>query len=62
MSRECTDNYQAGGAFNFALCMPVWVIFIAQITDAVDFPFPIPVGDFSTLIPGRSQRMQTGEV
>lgn len=48
----------AAGAFNFALCIPVWIIFIAQILEAVDFPISIPVGDFSTLIPGRSQRMR----
>ncbi|EAW24524.1 putative plasma membrane ammonium transporter (Ato3) [Aspergillus fischeri NRRL 181] len=47
-----------GGAFNFALCIPIWWIFITQILEAVDFPVSLPVGDLSTLIPGRSQRMR----
>ncbi|KAE8148921.1 putative plasma membrane ammonium transporter [Aspergillus avenaceus] len=48
----------AAGAFNLALCIPIWHIFIAQILDAVDFPFAVPVGDLSTVIPGRSQRVR----
>ncbi|RHZ61828.1 putative plasma membrane ammonium transporter (Ato3) [Aspergillus thermomutatus] len=48
----------AGGAFNFALCIPIWWIFITQILEAVDFPISLPVGDLSTLVPGRSQRMR----
>lgn len=47
---------QAAGAFNFALCIPIWHIFIAQILDAVDFPITLPVGDLSTIVPGRSQK------
>ncbi|KAF7163920.1 hypothetical protein CNMCM6106_000692 [Aspergillus hiratsukae] len=47
-----------GGAFNFALCIPIWWIFITQILEAVDFPISLPVGDLSTVIPGRSQRMR----
>ncbi|KAJ5388672.1 hypothetical protein N7509_011213 [Penicillium cosmopolitanum] len=46
----------AAGAFNFALCIPIWHIFIAQILDAVDFPITLPVGDLSTIVPGRSQK------
>ncbi|OJJ36201.1 hypothetical protein ASPWEDRAFT_156679 [Aspergillus wentii DTO 134E9] len=46
----------AGGAFNFALCMPVWHIFMVQMLDAVDFPISLPVGDLSTVIPGKSQK------
>lgn len=46
---------QAAGAFNFALCIPIWHIFLMQILEAVDFPFRIPVGDLSSVVPGRSQ-------
>ncbi|CAI7667347.1 unnamed protein product [Penicillium pancosmium] len=46
----------AAGAFNFALCVPIWHIFIVQILDAVDFPITLPVGDLSTIVPGRSQK------
>ncbi|KAJ5660083.1 hypothetical protein N7507_006534 [Penicillium longicatenatum] len=49
------------GAFNFALCIPIWHIFIAQILEAVDFPFALPVGDLSTLILGRTQRARKKE-
>ncbi|KAJ6151180.1 hypothetical protein N7470_007774 [Penicillium chermesinum] len=46
----------AGGACNFVVCLPIWHIFIAQICEAVDFPFAIPVGDLSTIVIGRSQK------
>ncbi|KAB8078134.1 GPR1/FUN34/yaaH family-domain-containing protein [Aspergillus leporis] len=48
----------AGGAFSLALILPVWHIFIAQMLEAVDFPIAIPVGDLSTIILGRSQKIQ----
>ncbi|OJJ57943.1 hypothetical protein ASPSYDRAFT_153100 [Aspergillus sydowii CBS 593.65] len=48
----------AAGAFNFALCIPIWHIFLTQILEAVDFPFRIPVGDLSSVIPGRSQKIR----
>ncbi|KAL3476643.1 GPR1/FUN34/yaaH family-domain-containing protein [Aspergillus californicus] len=46
----------AGGAFNFALCFPVWYILLTQLLEAVDFPISLPVGDFSTVVLGRSQK------
>lgn len=52
---------QAAGAFNFALCIPIWHIFIAQILEAVDFPFALPVGDLSTIVIGRSQKLRGHE-
>lgn len=52
---------QAAGAFNFALCFPVWILFFAQLLDAVDFPINVPVGDFSSIIPGKSQRLREDE-
>ncbi|KAL4954124.1 GPR1/FUN34/yaaH family-domain-containing protein [Aspergillus filifer] len=56
---ELAEKLQvAGGAFNFALCFPVWHIFFTQILEAVDFPISLPVGDLSSVIPGRSQKMR----
>lgn len=51
-------SIQAAGAFSLALVIPIWHIFIAQMLEAVDFPIAIPVGDLSTVILGRSQKMQ----
>ncbi|KAL4922070.1 GPR1/FUN34/yaaH family-domain-containing protein [Aspergillus aurantiobrunneus] len=48
----------AAGAFNFALCFPVWHIFLTQILEAVDFPISVPVGDLSSIVPGRSQKVK----
>ncbi|KAJ5562139.1 hypothetical protein N7535_003407 [Penicillium sp. DV-2018c] len=53
---------KAAGAFNFALCIPVLHIFIAQILDAVDFPISLPVGDLSTVFVGKSQKARKREV
>ncbi|CEL03788.1 Putative GPR1/FUN34/YaaH-class plasma membrane protein [Aspergillus calidoustus] len=50
----------AGGAFNLALCFPIWHIFLTQVLEAVDFPIVLPVGDLSTVIPGRSQKVKRG--
>lgn len=61
-SMDTDSSTQAAGAFNFALCFPIWVVFLAQMLDAVDFPISVPVGDFSTIIPGKSQKMQDDEV
>ncbi|KAJ5370305.1 uncharacterized protein N7496_006397 [Penicillium cataractarum] len=52
---------KAAGGFNFALCLPIWWIFIAQIFEAVDFPITIPVGDLSTVILGKSQKAKKRE-
>lgn len=49
------------GAFNFALNFPIWMIFITQVLDAVDFPYSLPVGDLSKRIPGKSQRLRREE-
>ncbi|KAL4804587.1 GPR1/FUN34/yaaH family-domain-containing protein [Aspergillus unguis] len=51
----------AAGAFNFALCFPVWYILFTQIMEAVDFPISFPVGDFSSIIPGRSQKVRRAQ-
>lgn len=53
---------KAAGAFNFALCVPIWHIFVAQILDAVDFPFTLPVGDLSTVVLGKSQKLRKNGV
>ncbi|PGG95550.1 hypothetical protein AJ79_09992 [Helicocarpus griseus UAMH5409] len=48
----------SGGALVFALVLIVWYIMIAQILDSVDFPISLPVGDLSTVVPGRSERIR----
>ncbi|OJJ54784.1 hypothetical protein ASPSYDRAFT_476225 [Aspergillus sydowii CBS 593.65] len=47
---------EAAGAFNFALCWPIWWILLTQILESVDFPIALPVGDLSSIVRGRSQR------
>ncbi|KOS48493.1 hypothetical protein ACN38_g531 [Penicillium nordicum] len=55
--------HKAAGAFNFALCIPIWHIFIiAQILDAVNFHIALPVDDRSTLILGKNQKARKREV
>ncbi|KAL1957268.1 hypothetical protein VTO42DRAFT_6174 [Malbranchea cinnamomea] len=46
------------GAFVFALCMIIWYIFIVQMLESVDFPFTLPLGDLSTYIRGKSEKLQ----
>ncbi|CEJ60656.1 Putative GPR1/FUN34/YaaH-class plasma membrane protein [Penicillium brasilianum] len=60
LAHAATLQKTAGG-FNFALCLPIWWIFIAQIFEAVDFPITIPVGDLSTVILGKSQKAKKRE-
>lgn len=38
--------------------MPIWHIFLTQILEAVDFPVRVPVGDLSSVVPGRSQKIR----
>ncbi|KAB8223735.1 plasma membrane ammonium transporter [Aspergillus novoparasiticus] len=53
---------KVAGGFNFALCLPIWHIFIAQILEAVDFPLSLPVGDLSTTVIGKSQKVRKQQV
>ncbi|KAJ5398591.1 GPR1/FUN34/yaaH family-domain-containing protein [Penicillium sp. CMV-2018d] len=50
------------GAVKFILCMPVWYILIAQMLESVDHPWSIPVGDLSTVVLGKSQRISHSDV
>jgi hypothetical protein len=45
---------KTGGAFTFALSLCVWYLLLVQMLEAVDFPINLPVGDLSTIVPGRS--------
>ncbi|KAJ5610851.1 hypothetical protein N7510_007570 [Penicillium lagena] len=53
---------QYAGGFNFALCLPIWHIFVAQILEAVDFPISLPVGDLSTIVLGKTQKAKKREI
>jgi succinate-acetate transporter protein len=50
---------KAAGAFLFVTSMAGWWIFFAIMLAALDFPFQIPVGDLSTVIPGASDSQKT---
>jgi len=50
-----------GGAVIFVLSIAGWYIFAAQLLEAVDFPFALPVGDLSTIVKGRSARLKARE-
>jgi len=60
-SAHAVKLQEATGAFLFVVCLVIWYIFLAQILDAVDFPFTVPVGDLSTIIPGKAQKAQTSQ-
>ncbi|KEF63780.1 uncharacterized protein A1O9_01758, partial [Exophiala aquamarina CBS 119918] len=63
-------GFFTGIYFNFALghvsaaahCqkIPLAWLFLAEILEAVDFPFAILVGDLSRRVPGHSQRRRRG--
>ncbi|KAK5019084.1 GPR1/FUN34/yaaH family-domain-containing protein [Cryomyces antarcticus] len=46
----------AGGACALAFSMLAWYLLLVQLLEAVDFPFTLPVGDLSTVVPGKSLR------
>jgi hypothetical protein len=52
---------KTAGGLTFALCLPIWWIFIAQIFEAVDLPLTIPVGDLSTVVLGKTQKAKRRE-
>lgn len=52
-----------GGAFTFALSICVWYLLFAQMLESVDFPLSLPVGDLSSVVPGKSiKRPNEGHV
>ncbi|KAI9798770.1 MAG: hypothetical protein M1833_004600 [Piccolia ochrophora] len=51
----------ASGVFSLVAVLPGWYIFAAQMLEALDFPFGLPVGDLSSLIKSGSQRKQERE-
>lgn len=53
-----TTQNQAAGALVFVISLLIWYLFIVQMLEAVDFPITLPVGDLSTVVPGKSQRMR----
>ncbi|KIH92204.1 hypothetical protein SPBR_03108 [Sporothrix brasiliensis 5110] len=52
-----TTLFQAGGAILFVTCACGWYILLAIMLAIVDFPLQLPVGDLSTVIKGRSERV-----
>jgi len=45
-----------GGAFTLILSLFVWYLLLVQMLEAVDFPFTLPVGDLTSIVPGKSLR------
>lgn len=52
-----TTLFKAAGAILFVTCASGWYILLAIMLAIVDFPFQLPVGDLSTVIKGRSERV-----
>lgn len=48
----------AGGAFGFAGSCVGWYLLASLLFEAVDFPWVLPVGDLSTKLKGRKQRLR----
>ncbi|KAH7123119.1 GPR1/FUN34/yaaH family-domain-containing protein [Dactylonectria macrodidyma] len=49
---------RVGAGFFLAVSILGWYIFLSLILLSVDFPLVLPVGDLSTVVPGRSKRMK----
>ncbi|KAI9704747.1 MAG: hypothetical protein M1836_006527 [Candelina mexicana] len=51
----------AAGACGFVSVLAGWWIFLAQMLAALDFPFEIPIGDMSHIIPSASGKLKKSE-
>ncbi|PHH85877.1 hypothetical protein CDD83_11043 [Cordyceps sp. RAO-2017] len=52
---------KAAGGMLFAACWSGWYILLGELLAAVDFPIQVCVGDLSTVIKGRRERMRSKE-
>ncbi|KAK8022229.1 hypothetical protein PG993_012996 [Apiospora rasikravindrae] len=48
----------AGGAFAFLACVVGWWILLSLLLAAVDFPFQLPLGDLTSIVPGYKSRQK----
>lgn len=46
----------AGGAFAFLACIVGWWILLSLLLASVDFPFQLPLGDLTSIVPGYKSR------
>ncbi|KAK7960949.1 hypothetical protein PG988_012163 [Apiospora saccharicola] len=46
----------AGGAFSFLACLVGWWILLSLLLASVDFPFQLPLGDLTSIVPGYKSR------
>ncbi|KAE8334520.1 GPR1/FUN34/yaaH family-domain-containing protein [Aspergillus arachidicola] len=53
---ELFGGAQAGGAFLFIGAMAGWYFLLVQMLASVDFPWTLPVGNFSRAVKGASER------
>lgn len=53
---------QAGGAVGFIVAIIGWYLLLALMLTTVDFPFDLPVGDLSHIVPsGTELRKKRGK-
>lgn len=60
-SRAITYQH-AGAALLLVVSLLGWYIFLAQVLLSVEFPFCLPLGDLSTVVPGRRQNATAKDV
>ena len=46
------------GVLVLVLALFVWYLFFSLMLESVDFPFSLPVGDLSSIVKGKSERMK----
>lgn len=58
---SAAEFQKVGAGLLLAVSFIGWWIFLALMLSAVDFPVMVPLGDLSTIIKGRSERMKAKE-
>ncbi|KAK0799797.1 hypothetical protein LTR91_019923 [Friedmanniomyces endolithicus] len=56
-----TECRVVGAAFAFVASMVAWYLWFSMLLEAVDWPFSLPVGDLSTMIKGKSDKLKSAE-
>ncbi|KAK7938010.1 uncharacterized protein PG986_014878 [Apiospora aurea] len=51
----------AGGAFAFLACIVGWWILLSLLLASVDFPFQLPLGDLTSIVPGYKSRQKKSD-
>ncbi|KAK1067439.1 hypothetical protein LTR33_011363 [Friedmanniomyces endolithicus] len=56
-----TECRVVGAAFAFVASLVAWYLWFSMLLEAVDWPFSLPVGDLSTMIKGKSDKLKSAE-